>query len=253
MNTMLKGRTAVVTGARRGIGAAIARVLLDQGVQVVMCGRDAPDLAAKAEALGPDAIPFAGDLSDPAARARLREVAGPADILVNNAGGFLRASTTADCSAREWAEQIDLNLTVPFELCRAFLPGMLERGRGRIVNIGSLVAEAPQLGNSIGYVAAKAGLVGFTRQLAAEVAGSGVTVNVINPGTIHTEHLSDYFATMQATSPQAGPAESLARWIPVGRLGHAEEVAALVPYLVSDSGAFTTGSVFNVNGGAIHA
>lgn len=248
MSAGLHGRTAVVTGARRGIGAAIARVLLDEGARVVVCGRDGPVLAEQAAALGPGASTFAGDLRDPAARTRLAEFAGPAGILVNNAGGFLRAATTADCSAAEWAEQLELNLTVPFELCRLFLPGMLRGGWGRIVNIGSVVAEAPQLGNSIAYVAAKAGLVGFTRQLAAEVAGSGVTANVINPGTIHTEHLADYFAASADTS-----AQSLAQRIPVGRLGRAEEVAALVPYLVSDAGAFTTGSVFNVNGGAIHA
>jgi NAD(P)-dependent dehydrogenase (short-subunit alcohol dehydrogenase family) len=248
VNVAAEGRTAVVTGARRGIGAAIARVLLDHGAQVVICGRNARDLIAQAEALGPGSTPFAGDLRDPAARAELCRLAGPVDILVNNAGGFLRAATTADCTPEEWAEQIELNLSVPFELCRAFLPGMLRRGWGRIVNIGSIVAEAPQLGNSIGYVAAKAGLAGFTRQLAAEVAGSGVTANVINPGTIHTEHLSDYFAMSGTVS-----AQSLARRIPVGRLGRAEEVAALVPYLISDAGAFTTGSVFNVNGGAIHA
>jgi len=244
----LAGHTAVVTGARRGIGAAIAQALLDHGAEVIVCGRDVAQMEATARALGPGATAFAGDLADPAERGRLVTAAAAADILVNNAGGFLRAATTADCTPQEWAEQIALNLTLPFELCRAFLPQMTRRGWGRIVNVGSVVAEAPQLGNSIAYVAAKAGLVGFTRQLAAEVAGSGVTANVVNPGTIHTEHLSDYFATSAAASAQA-----LAARIPAGRLGRAEEVAALVPYLVSDAGAFATGSVFSINGGAVHA
>jgi NAD(P)-dependent dehydrogenase (short-subunit alcohol dehydrogenase family) len=246
MSIDLSDRTAVVTGARRGIGAAIATTLAAHGASVVLCGRDARGLKEQAAHLGGRAVP--GDLTDPAVRRSLLDAVGRIDILVNNAGGFLKPSTTVECAADEWADQLALNLTVPFELCRLVLPGMIERGWGRIVNIGSLVAEAPQLGNNIAYVAAKAGLVGFTRQLAAEVAAAGVTANVVNPGTIHTEHLSDYLAATDEVSK-----ESLAQWIPVGRLGRADEIAGVVPYLVSDLGAFTTGAVININGGAIHA
>lgn len=251
MSTLLGGRTAVVTGARRGIGAAIAAALADHGARVVVCGRRADEVDERVEALaarGGAAVGYAADLAERSAREGLAEVAGPIDILVNNAGGFLRPATIFDSTAEEWREQVELNLTLPFLLCRLVLPGMVERRWGRIVNIGSVVASAPQLGNAIGYVAAKAGLVGFTRQLAAEVAPHGVTANVVNPGTTATEHLAEYFdGTDEVTEAD------LARRIPVGRLGRAEEVAAVVPFLVSDAGAFTTGAVIDINGGAIHA
>ncbi|MGW1028001.1 SDR family NAD(P)-dependent oxidoreductase [Streptomyces sp. NPDC002577] len=246
----LFGRVAVVTGARRGIGAAIAAVLLDHGATVVTSGRDEAQLVEQAEVLGKrgHVIPCAGDLRTAEGRARLLETAGPVDILVNNAGGFTHASTTLGSTPEDWAQQIEVNLTVPFLLCQAVLPGMVERRWGRILNIGSVVASAPQLGNAIGYVAAKSGLVGFTRQLAAEVAGQGVTANVLNPGTVKTEHLEEYFAASDTVSER-----TLSSAIPVGRLGRPDEIAALVPYLVSEASGFLTGSVIDINGGAIHA
>jgi NAD(P)-dependent dehydrogenase (short-subunit alcohol dehydrogenase family) len=192
-------------------------------------------------------VAFAGDLQVATSRSRLVKEVGRIDVVVNNAGGFVRPSTTLNCTLADWESQISLNLTVPFQIVQAVLPQMIERGWGRIVNIGSIVASAPQLGNSIAYVAAKSGLVGLTRQLAAEVAAHGITANVINPGTIHTEHLQDYFEASGVT------ANDLAQRIPVGRLGTPSEVAALIPYLVSDAGAFLTGAVIDVNGGAVHA
>lgn len=247
---VLASRVAVVTGARRGIGAAIAGALLDAGATVVVCGRRADQVGAAVAELAArgNAVPFAGDLADAGERARLPGAAGPVDILVNNAGGFVRAATTLDCAPEEWSEQLAANLTLPFLLSQAVLPGMIARGYGRIVNIGSVVAAAAQPGNSIAYVAAKAGLVGLTRQMAAEVAGSGVTVNAVNPGTVHTEHLDQYFAA----SPGIGP-EDLAARIPLGRLGWPEEIAGVVPFLASPAGAYTTGAVIDINGGAVHA
>ncbi|WAP54772.1 SDR family NAD(P)-dependent oxidoreductase [Streptomyces sp. S465] len=246
----LSGHVAVVTGARRGIGAAIAAVLLDHGATVVTGGRDGALLARQAEELGERGrvIPCAADLRTATGRTRLLEAAGRVDILVNNAGGFTRASTTRDTTPGDWQQQLEINLTIPFLLCQSVLPGMIERGWGRILNIGSVVASAPQLGNAIGYVAAKSGLVGFTRQLAAEVAGLGVTANVLNPGTVKTEHLDEYFAASDTVSEQ-----TLSAAIPVGRLGRPDEIAAIVPYLVSDASGFLTGSVIDINGGAIHA
>jgi NAD(P)-dependent dehydrogenase (short-subunit alcohol dehydrogenase family) len=245
----LDGRVAVVTGAGRGIGAAIAAALVAEGAAVVLGGRDRERLAAQAARLSAQgtATACAGDLTTPAGRDALIEAAGRVDILVNNAGGFVEAVTTADASREDWDRQIELNLTVPFLMCQAVLDGMVRRGWGRILNIGSVVATAPQAGNAIGYVAAKAGLVGFTRQLAVEVAGTGVTANVLNPGTVRTEHLLDYFAA-------SGVAErDLAANIPVGRLGAPEEIASLVPALVGEGGGFLTGAVIDVNGGAVHA
>ena len=190
---------------------------------------------------------FAGDLGTDEGRAALMSAAGQIDVLVNNAGGFLRATTTADSTEAEWEEQLRANLTLPFLLCRTVLPGMVERGWGRIVTIGSVTASAPQLGNAIGYVAAKSGLVGFTRQLAAEVAGTGVTANVVNPGTVATEHLPEYFDASQVSE------RDLAGRIPVGRLGRPREIAALIPYITSEDAGFLTGAVIDVNGGAVTA
>ncbi|GAA2357626.1 SDR family NAD(P)-dependent oxidoreductase [Dactylosporangium salmoneum] len=249
---ILAGRTAVVSGARRGIGAAIAEALLAAGARVVVCGRDAVQVEAAVTGLRgrgfAGAEGFGGDLHTAEARAELLTAAGAVDILVNNAGGFLRTTTTLDATDEEWDEQLRANLTLPFLLCRAVLPGMLGRGWGRIINVGSVTATAPQLGNAIGYVAAKSGLVGFTRQLALEVAGTGVTANVVNPGTVGTEHLADYFAA----SPQVSEAE-LAQRIPMGRLGRPREIAALIPCIASDDAAFLTGAVIDVNGGAVTA
>lgn len=245
----LTGRVAVVTGARRGIGAAITRVLLLHGARVVACGRSSTQMTEFAEALRDygTCIPFGGDLLESDVRDHLMEQTGRVDILVNNAGGFVDAVTTADCSADEWAEQLDANLTLPFRMMQSVLPGMRDQGFGRIINIGSVVATTAQEGNSVAYVAAKAGLLGLTRQVALEVAGAGVTVNIVNPGTILTEHLRDYF-----DAADVDPAQ-LAERIPAGRLGVPEEIAAVIPFLASPAGAYTTGSSFDINGGVIHA
>jgi NAD(P)-dependent dehydrogenase (short-subunit alcohol dehydrogenase family) len=247
-------RVAVVTGARRGIGAAIASALAHAGIEVLLCARSHADETIRlaetiTAATGCRTATFIGDLTDIEEIRRLHETAtaefGAVDILVNNAGGFIRSQTTTEAPLDDWQQQLTVNLTVPFQLTQAVLPGMLQRGWGRIINIGSVVARAPALGNAIGYVAAKAGLLGFSRQLALEVAGTGVTVNVVNPGTIATEHLQDHFRTMPP-----GTEAAIATTIPVGRLGTADEVAAILPYLVSEKSAFTTGASFDVTGGA---
>lgn len=168
---------------------------------------------------------------------------GAVDVLVNNAGGFLRAGTTIDTELDEWEQQLALNLTAPFAMTRAALPGMLARRWGRVVTIGSVVGRAPALGNAAAYVAAKAGVIGWTRQLALEVAGTGVTANVVNPGTTATEHLDDYLEASHAG------ASELAAGIPMGRLGTPAEVAAAVRYLVGEDAGFTTGISIDVNGG----
>ncbi|WP_051166601.1 SDR family NAD(P)-dependent oxidoreductase [Amycolatopsis orientalis] len=245
----LTGLTAVVTGGRQGIGAAIARALLRHGARVFVCGRSCEGVAAAVDALHHEGLTgargFAGDLSEAGARHELLRDCGRADILVNNAGGFLEPTRTLDTTRAEWEEQLRLNLTLPFLLCRDFLPPMIDNGWGRIVNIGTVAATAPQLGNSAAYVAAKSGLVGFTRQLAAEVAHHGVTANVLNPGTIRTEHLADYLESSGQRE------EDLAARIPVGRLGRAAEIGDLVPALVSRSAGFLTGAVIDVNGAAV--
>ncbi len=249
--TDLEGRVALVTGARRGIGFAIATALLEHGASVVVGGRDPAqfdDLQQRLEQIAPGRVyGCAADLTTEAGRAALVGAAPQIDILVNNAGGFTDVVDTLTSTEDEWNQQLHLNLTVPFLLCQAVLPQMIDRKWGRIINIGSVVVAAPQLGNAIGYVAAKSGLVGFTKQLSAEVASHGVTANVINPGTIKTEHLGEYFEASGVTE------ESIASGIAVGRLGRPAEIAAAVPFLASEQGGFITGAVIDINGGAVSA
>ncbi|WP_434089579.1 SDR family NAD(P)-dependent oxidoreductase [Neopusillimonas aromaticivorans] len=252
MAISLAGRVALVTGARQGIGAAIAEALMESGASVVITGRDSGQVSESvsrfADKTGANVQGFVGNVADEADVARLLREVPAIDILVNNAGGFLRAVDTLESTRAEWEQQLAVNLTGPFLICRAVLPGMIERKWGRIVNIGSITASAPALGNATGYVAAKAGLIGFTRQLALEVARHGVTVNAINPGTVATEHLRDYLDTEGAVSHDA-----LTASIPVGRLGAPHEIAGIVPYIASDLGAFMTGAVVEINGGALMA
>lgn len=235
-------RVALVTGARRGIGAATVAALADTGMRVVAAVRT-PAAVPGAE------LTVVGDLTrqEDVHRilAEMADRVGDVDVLVNNAGGFLRPGTTLDTPQHEWQEQLALNLTAPFAMTQAVLPGMLARGWGRIVTIGSVVGRAPALGNAAAYVAAKAGVVGWTRQLALEVAGTGVTANVVNPGTIATEHLGDY---LRATDAQTA---DLAADIPMGRLGDSSEVAAAVRYLVGEDAGFTTGISIDVTGGVV--
>ncbi|WP_068321380.1 SDR family NAD(P)-dependent oxidoreductase [Janibacter terrae] len=238
--TSPSSRVALVTGARRGIGAATVAALADAGLRVVAAVR-APTEVPGAE------LTVIGDVTRPGdvqrMLAEVRDHVGEIEVLVNNAGGFLRAGTTLDTPVEEWEEQLALNLTAPFLLTQAVLPGMLARGWGRIVTIGSVVAHAPARGNAAAYVAAKAGVVGWTRQLALETAGTGVTANVVNPGTTGTEHLDDYLRASDQV------ATDLASGIPMGRLGRPAELAAAVRYLVGDDAGFTTGISIDVNGG----
>lgn len=244
MSSAAGSRVALVTGARRGIGAAVVATLAEAGLTVAAGVRTAVEVPG-AE------LTVVGDVtvSQDTERmvAEVTERLGPIDVLVNNAGGFLRASTTLETTVNEWEDQLLLNLTAPFVVTRAVLPEMLERGWGRVVTIGSVVARHPALGNAAAYVAAKAGVVGWTRQLALEIAGSGVTANIVNPGTTHTEHLNDYLHVSR-TDPS-----ELALGIPVGRLGTPAEIAAAVRYLVSEDAGYATGISLDVNGGIVMA
>lgn len=231
---------ALVTGARRGIGAAVVRRLSDDGLSVVAVVRSIVEVPGATLVLAGD-VTRDQDVSCLVLAAR-RDV-GPIDILVNNVGGFLHPTRTADTTLEQWNEQIALNLTSAFLMCREVLPGMMERGWGRIVNVGSVVAHAPALGNAAAYVAAKAGLAGLTRQIALEAAGTGVTANVVNPGSTATEHLDDYFR-----ASGSDPLE-VASTIPLRRFATPDEIAAAVRYLVADDAGFTTGATVNVNGG----
>lgn len=238
----LSGKNALVTGASGGIGAAVAEALHKAGAAVALSGtREAPlrDLAAK---LGARAHVVPADLSDAEAVAALPKAAaeamGSVDILVNNAG-ITRDNLFMRMSDEEWAQVLEVNLTSVFRLSRAVLRGMMKARWGRIVNITSVVGQTGNAGQG-NYAAAKAGLVGMSKSLAAEVASRGVTVNCVAPGFIAT--------AMTDRLSEAQKARILAQ-IPAGAMGRPADIAAAVAYLASPEAGYVTGATLHVNGG----
>ena len=239
----LTGRTALVTGATGGIGGAIAKTLHGQGATVVLSGTRIEALEKLKAELGERTFIAQANLSDIASVEALPKAAeeaagGTIDILVNNAG-ITRDNLFLRMKDDEWDQVIAVNLTAVFRLSRAALRGMMKKRWGRIIQISSLVGATgnPGQGN---YAAAKAGLVGMSKSLAAEVASRNITVNVVAPGfvqTAMTEVLDDKYK------------ELIAQRIPVGRMGTPEEIAAAVLYLASPEAAYVTGETIHVNGG----
>ena len=238
----LTGKAALVTGASGGIGAEIARALHGAGAVVGISGTRVAPLEALATELGNRVHVLPCDLSDAAAVEALPKAAvaamGAVDVLVNNAG-ITRDNLFMRMSDEEWQSVLDVNLTSTFRLCRGVLRGMMKARWGRIVNVSSIVGATgnPGQGN---YAASKAGMVGMSKSLAAEVASRGITVNCVAPGfiaTAMTDKLND---------------EQKARilgQIPAGRMGEAGEIAASVLYLASPEAGYVTGAVLHVNGG----
>jgi acetoacetyl-CoA reductase len=234
-------RIALVTGGTRGIGEAISVCLKNTGYRVtaLYVGRD--DRArAFSEQHGIQALKCDVADSDQCAEtvARISNDAGPVEILVNNAG-ITRDATMRKMNRAQWDEVLDINLGGCFNMCKAVWDGMLSGGFGRVVNIGSINGQAGQYGQ-VNYAAAKSGIHGFTKALAQEGAAKGVTVNAIAPGYIDTD--------MVAAVP-APVLEKIVARIPVGRLGHAHEIARGVLFLVADEAGFITGSTLSINGG----
>lgn len=243
----LDGRIALVTGAARGIGRAIADGFALEGARVALADRDADGVAHATEEItrqGGVALGIAVDVTDAEqvtvmVTATLREF-GALDILVNNAG-IDTVSPLAGMPIEMWQEMIDTNLTSVFLCTKAAVPSMIERGYGRVINIASQLALKGTV-DMCHYCAAKAGVLGFTRALAHELAPHGVTVNAIAPGPIDTEMLrslpSDWLARKQAE-------------IPLGRFGLPEEVVPSAVLLAADDGGYYTGSTLNVSGGDV--
>ncbi len=238
----LTDKCALVTGASGGIGAEIARGLHAAGATVGLSGTRTEPLEALAADLGARAHVLPCNLSDAGAVEALPkqavETMGRVDILVNNAG-VTRDNLFMRMSDEEWAQVLDINLTAAMRLCRGVLRGMMKARWGRIVNISSVVGATgnPGQGN---YAASKAGLVGMSKSLAAEVASRGVTVNAVAPGFITTA------MTDKLTDDQK---DTILRNVPAGRMGTPEEIAAAVVYLASPAAGYTTGAVLHVNGG----
>jgi acetoacetyl-CoA reductase len=237
----MSGRVAVVTGGTRGIGAAISVSLRDAGYKVAAgYGGD----AAKAQSFTEETAirAWKWDVGDHTACneavLEIEQALGPIDVLVNNAG-ITRDATMQKMSHDQWIEVIRTNLSSCFNMSNAVFDGMRARGFGRIVNIGSVNGQMGQYGQ-VNYAAAKSGIHGFTKALAQEGASRGITVNAIAPGYIDTD--------MVRAVPQVVLDKIIAR-IPVGRLGHAEEIARGVAFLVADNAGFITGSTLSINGG----
>ena len=238
----LTGKTALVTGASGGIGADIARALHAAGATVGLSGtREAP-LDALAKELGDRAHVLACNLSDPeAVEALIKrsvEAMGSVDILVNNAG-ITKDGLVMRMSDEDWQSVIDVNLTAAFRLCRAAIRGMMKARWGRIINISSVVGATGN-GGQVNYAASKAGLVGLSKSLAAEVASRGITVNSVAPGFIETA-MTDKLNDAQRSG--------ILTAVPAGRMGTPAEIAAAVLYLASPEAGYVTGATLHVNGG----
>jgi 3-oxoacyl-[acyl-carrier protein] reductase len=242
---MLNGKVALVTGASRGIGRAIAESLGQQGAKVIGTatsenGADA--ISARFSELGLAGEGLRLDVSDQASVdqviATINERHGAVEILVNNAG-ITQDNLLMRMKEDEWDSVINTNLTSIYRVCKSCLRAMMKARAGRIINIASVVGSSGNAGQT-NYAAAKAGMVGFTKSLAQEVGSRGITVNAVAPGFIDTD--------MTRELPEA-QREALLGAIPLGRLGQPDEIASVVTFLASDGAAYVTGETIHVNGG----
>jgi 3-oxoacyl-[acyl-carrier protein] reductase len=243
----LKGRTAVVTGAGTGIGAATARAFALAGAHLALLDRDAAGVTRTAEEIGltgGEALAFTADVTDAFAIERLldrvAEEWGRVDVVVNNAG-IVRDATLEDVTDEDWEATLDVNLRGAMVVARAAVPHMLKAGRGRILSASSLVARNGNYGQTA-YAASKAGLIGMTRVWARELGPKGITANVVAPGFIDTNMVKSV------------PAKVVEQWkarVPAGRLGRPEEVANVYLFLASDLASFINGAVVGVDGGLL--
>jgi 3-oxoacyl-[acyl-carrier protein] reductase len=237
----LAGKTAVITGGTRGIGLAIAERMIKSGARVAVWDRERTAKGGAAQAAGATAITV--DVSDDDAVARAvaetEQRVGPIDILVKSAAIGGVNTTVAEYPVDEWRAVIHVNLTGTFLTCRAVVPGMQQRGYGRIVNIASIAGKEGNP-NACAYSASKAGVISLTKSLGKELATAGVCVNAITPAVIQTEMLK------QSTQAHI---DYMVSKIPMGRLGQVDEIAALVCWLASAECSFSTGAVFDISGG----
>lgn len=241
----LNGKRALVIAAGQGIGRAVADAFVREGAEVIAADIDIAPLAAadRLTALRLDA-------TDGASVARLPHQIGPIDILFNGAG-IVHAGTILECSEADWDQALAVNVTSMFHSIRAFLPGMIERGSGSIVNVASVASSLIGVRGRFAYGASKGAVVGLTKSVAADHVASGIRCNAICPGTIETPSLLARIRA-QAEKTGMGHAETYRAFAdrqPIGRLGRVEEVAALAVYLASDESSFTTGTISVIDGG----
>lgn len=238
----LAGKFALVTGASGGIGGSIAKALSDAGAKVALSGTRVEALEKAAAEIGGSPVILPCNLSDAAATAALvgqaEEALGGLDIIISNAG-LTRDGLLMRMKDEDWETVLNVNLGAYFRLARAAMRGMMKRRHGRIIGITSVVGVTGNAGQT-NYAASKAGMIGFTKSLAAEVASRNITVNCIAPGFISTP-MTDVLKDDQK--------EALLKGIPAGRLGSGADIAAAALYLASDESAYVTGQTLHVNGG----
>ena len=237
----LEGKIVLVTGASRGIGKSVAKALLAQGAIVAGTATSESGAERISEYLGEKGKGYALNVTDAdsiaTTLAAIKADLGDIDILVNNAG-ITRDNLLMRMKDDEWNDIIDTNLSAIYRLSKAVLRPMMKKKAGRIINIGSVVGSMGNAGQA-NYAAAKAGVIGFSKSLAREVASRGITVNVIAPGFIQTD-MTDELTDEQKAATLAN--------VPAGRLGQPDEIAAAVCYLASDSAAYVSGETLHVNG-----
>lgn len=242
-----EGKVALITGSGRGLGRAMALALAREGAAVAINDISATAAEGTAEEIRKMDRPACVALGDVGDRRAVGHIVqqveaalGPIDVLINNAGigDFV---SWPDITADKWRKMIDVHLTGTFNCCWAVLPGMVERGAGKVLNVSSVAGKRGDYLGNTHYTAAKAGIIGLTKSLATDVASKGVNVNSIAPGLVGTE-LSD-----QMTPEQR---RTIADRIPAGRLGRPEEIAAAAAFLVSDAASYIVGETVSVNGGS---
>ncbi|MDQ2959560.1 MAG: SDR family oxidoreductase [Candidatus Dormibacteraeota bacterium] len=246
----LAGKVAVVTGGSKGIGAATCRALASNGVSVAVVARDQPgidqmvasliDSGGHAAGFSVDAMKYA-EVDD--LRRRVEERLGPTDILMPFAGGFDKLTAVTEITEEDWRFVIDSNLTATFFACKAFLPGMQQRGRGAIVTMASNVARTIDVLLTASYAAAKAGVVQFTRHVAKEMGSSGVRINCIAPATTLTERIANFMTDERL--------QQMSDLSTLKRIGMPEDSAMAALFLASDSASWLTGITIDVAGGRV--
>ena len=248
MTQRLAGKTAFVTAAGQGIGRATAEAFAREGARVIATDLNESLLAGLAGVANVSVHKL--DVLDPAAIQAAAAAAGPVDVLFNGAG-FVHAGSVLDCTEEEWSFAFDLNVRSQFRSIKAFLPGMLARGKGSIINVASVAGSIKGAPNRFVYGSTKAAVIGLTKAVASDFITRGVRCNAICPGTVESPSLRDRIAAQAKASGQTleqVEAAFVARQ-PMGRVGRVEEIAALAVYLASDESSFTTGTAQIIDGG----